>query len=173
MMMLVRAPLRTGDPNMSQAQGQRPKLKILVVSSVGGHLTEVMQLSPIFEAYEVVLVVNDVAELPTFPFSAVYQIAHAERDLRVIVNLAEAARILVHERPDVVVSAGAGPAVPFAAVARWLFGCRVVYLESAAAIRKPTLTGRLMYRIAHDFFYQWPALKRYFPNGHLAPVVFG
>jgi beta-1,4-N-acetylglucosaminyltransferase len=123
--------------------------------------------------HEVVLVVNDAAELPDFPFARVYRIAHAERDLRVILNLAEAARILLHERPDVVVSAGAGPAVPFSIVARWLFGCRVVYVESAAAIRAPTLTGRLMYKIAHEFFYQWPELERFFPNGRLAPVVFG
>jgi beta-1,4-N-acetylglucosaminyltransferase len=158
---------------MRQAQGERRSLKIVIVSSVGGHLTEVMQLAPIFHDHEVVLVVNDAAELPAFPFARVYQIAHAERDLRVVVNFAEAARILLHERPDVVVSAGAGPAVPFAIVARWLFGCRVIYVESAAAIRKPTLTGRLMYKIAHDFFYQWPGLERFFPRGRFAPVVFG
>ncbi len=63
--------------------------------------------------------------------------------------------------------------VPFAVVARVLLGTRIVFLESAAAIVKPTLTGRLMYPLAHDFFYQWPALERFFPRGRLAPVVFG
>ena len=157
----------------SKMRAPHRPLRIVVVSSVGGHLTEVMQLAPILEGHETVLVVNDAAELPSFPFARVYRIAHADRDWRVLCNFAESARILLHEEPDVVVSAGAGPAVPFSAVARWLFGCRIVYLESAAAIRRPTLTGRLMYRIAHDFFYQWPQLKRFFPAGHLAPVVFG
>jgi UDP-N-acetylglucosamine:LPS N-acetylglucosamine transferase len=148
-------------------------LKIVVVSSVGGHLTEVMQLAPLLVAHDVVLVVNDAVELPAFPFRRVYRISHAERDWRTVLNVAEASRILVHERPDLIVSAGAGPAVPFAAVGRWFLGCRVVYIESAAAIHRPTLTGRLMYRIAHDFFYQWPDLQRFFPTGQLAPVVFG
>jgi UDP-N-acetylglucosamine:LPS N-acetylglucosamine transferase len=148
-------------------------MKIVVVSSVGGHLTEVMQLAPLLQGHHVSLVVNDAAELPEFPFAAVYRIAHAERDARVLLNFAEAARILLEETPDAVVTAGAGPAVPFSIVARFLFGCRIVYLESAAAIHRPTLTGRLMYRIAHDFFYQWPPLARFFPRGRFAPVVFG
>jgi beta-1,4-N-acetylglucosaminyltransferase len=148
-------------------------MRILVVSSVGGHLTEVMQLAPSFEGHEVVLVVNDRAELPAYPFARVYRIAHAERDWRVFLNFAEAARILRRENPDVVVSTGAGPAVPFAVVARALVGSRVVFVESAAAVTRPTWTGRLVYPIAHDFFYQWPALGRFFPRGRLARLMFG
>jgi beta-1,4-N-acetylglucosaminyltransferase len=148
-------------------------MRILVVTSVGGHLTEVMQLAPLFEGHEVVLVVNDKAELPPYPFARVYRIAHAERDWRVLVNFAEAARILRQEDPHVLVSTGAGPAVPFAIIARGLVGTRIVFVESAAAITRPTLTGRLMYPLAHDFFYQWPALAPFFPRGRLAPVVFG
>jgi UDP-N-acetylglucosamine:LPS N-acetylglucosamine transferase len=31
-------------------------------------------------------------------------------------------------------------------------------------VESPSLTGRIMYRLAHRFFYQWPELKRYFPK---------
>jgi beta-1,4-N-acetylglucosaminyltransferase len=147
-------------------------MKVLIVSSIGGHLTEVMRLAPILREHRVVLVVNDEAALPDFPFAAVYQIVHAERDWRVLVNVAEAAQILDAERPDVILSAGAGPAIPFALVARLLSNCRVVYLESAAAVSRPTLTGRLMYPLAHAFFYQWSKLAAFFPRGRLATVVF-
>jgi beta-1,4-N-acetylglucosaminyltransferase len=147
-------------------------MKVLIVSSVGGHLTEVMLLAPLLVGHDVALVVNDEAALPDFQFSAVYRIAHAERDWKVALNLAEAAQIFAAEQPDVLVSAGAGPAVPFAFVARLLGGCRVLYLESAAAVTRPTLTGRLMYPLAHDFFFQWPELESFFPKGHLARVVF-
>jgi beta-1,4-N-acetylglucosaminyltransferase len=146
-------------------------MRIVVVSSVGGHLTEIMQIAPVLQMHEVVLVVNEAVELPEFAFARVYRVAHAERDWRVLVNFAEAARILGEERPDVLVSAGAGPAVPFAVVAR-LLGARVVYVESAAAVARPTLTGRLMYPLANDFFYQWPALGRAFPRGRLMPLMF-
>lgn len=148
-------------------------MKVLIVSSVGGHLTEVMRLAPVLAGHEVTLVVNDEsAAIPDYPFARVYSVVHAERDLRVAQNFVEAAAILEREEPDVLLSAGAGPAVPFAVMARLFSRCRVVYLESAAAVTSPTLTGRLMYRLAHDFFYQWPSLEVFFPRGSLARVVF-
>lgn len=147
-------------------------MKILIVSSVGGHLTEVMRLAPLFRDHDVSLVVNDEAALPDFPFKAVYRIAHAERDWRVLMNFAEAARIVEAERPDIVVSMGAGPAVPLALVAKWGGGCRVLFVESAAAVTRPTLTGRLLYAVADRFFYQWPPLKRVYPKAELARVLF-
>ena len=56
-------------------------------------------------------------------------------------------------------------AVPFALVGRFLFGCRVVFVETITCINQPSLTGRIMYRLAHDFFYQWKSLENYFPRG--------
>lgn len=148
-------------------------MKILVVSSVGGHLTEIMQLAPVLARHEVVLVLNDEAALPDFPFARVYRIAHAERDARVLVNFLEAARILRAEDPDIVLSAGAGPAVPVALVARLCTRARIVFIESAAAVARPTLTGRLMYPIAHRFFYQWSAVAHFFPRAEKASIHFG
>lgn len=147
-------------------------MKILIVSSVGGHLTEVMRLAPILEGHDVSLVVNDEAALPEFPFKAVYRIVHAERDWRVLMNFLEAARIIEAERPDVVVSMGAGPAVPVALVAKWGAGSRILFVESAAAVTRPTLTGKLLYRFADRFFYQWPGLRTVYPKGELARVLF-
>jgi len=148
-------------------------MKILVVSSVGGHLDEIMQLALVLSPHEVVLILNDETTLPKFPFARVYQIAHAERDLKVLWNVLEAARILAFEKPDIVLSAGAGPAVPVALVARMGTRARIVFVESAAAIETPTLTGRLMYPLAHHFFYQWSTLARHFPRGEEARIHFG
>ena len=146
--------------------------KILLVSSVGGHLDEIMELAPALRRHEVVLVVNERCELPRFPFSRIYRIVHAERDWRVVLNFAEAARILRAEDPEIILSAGAGPVVPFAVLARLAGRARVVFVETAAAVEKPTLTGRLMYRLSDDFFFQWQALAEHFSSGRLAEVVF-
>jgi len=147
-------------------------VRILIVSSVGGHLTEVMRLSEAWDSHEVALVVNDAVQLPDYPFRSVYRIAHAERDARVMTNFVEAARILEHERPDVILSTGAGPVVPFAILARALRFCRIVFVESAAAVVRPTLTGRIMYQLADAFFYQWPSLEGFYPRGQCVRVVF-
>ena len=151
---------------------RREPKKILIVSSVGGHLTEVMQVRAALEGHRVYLVVNDEAQLPAYPFEAVYRIAHAERDWRVLWNLVEAAAILDEVRPDAILSTGAGPVVPFALLARAVPGLRVIFIESAAAVDRPTLTGRLMHFLAHDVFYPWESLARFFPRGRLLNVVF-
>jgi UDP-N-acetylglucosamine:LPS N-acetylglucosamine transferase len=92
-------------------------------------------------------------------------ISHSERDWKFFVNLAEAYSILRKERPGAILSTGAGPAVPFALVGRFLFGCRIVFVETITRVNRPSLTGRIMYWIAHDFFYQWEPLRRFFPRG--------
>ena len=60
-------------------------------------------------------------------------------------------------RPKVVVTTGAGVAVPFVWIGR-LFGAKIVYIESLTRIRKPSLSYRLS-RLAVDVSYaQWPDL---------------
>ena len=95
------------------------RLHLCVVSSVGGHLREVLELVPAFGAAEVRFVVNDLVNVP-LP-GPVEQIAHAERDVRVLWNALEAAVSFSKDRPDVLLSTGAGPIVPLAAVGK-LFG---------------------------------------------------
>jgi len=140
-------------------------MKIGVVSSCGGHLTEVRALAPAYARYEHFYVLNDRALLPPDMAGKTYFISHSERDWKFFVNMWEAYRILHRERPDLLLSTGAGPAVPFALIGRLLFGCRIVFVETITRIDRPSLTGRLMYRLAHDFFYQWPTLARFFPRG--------
>jgi UDP-N-acetylglucosamine:LPS N-acetylglucosamine transferase len=93
-----------------------------------------------------------------------YFIAHSERDIKFVLNLWEAFQILRKEKPNVILSTGAGPAVPFAIIGRYFFGVRIIFIETITRIYKPSLTGRLMYWLAHDFFYQWEPLGRYFPK---------
>jgi UDP-N-acetylglucosamine:LPS N-acetylglucosamine transferase len=128
-------------------------------------LTEVRTLLPAYQQYSHCYVLNDKAILPKDMKGRTYFISHSERDWRFFVNLWEALRILWKERPQVILSTGAGPAVPFALVGRFLFGCRVVFVETITCVNKPSLTGRIMYRLAHDFFYQWRNLEQYYPQG--------
>jgi UDP-N-acetylglucosamine:LPS N-acetylglucosamine transferase len=140
-------------------------VKVCIVSSCGGHLTEVRALKPAYDRYEHFYVLNDRALLPADMQGRTCFITHAERDWRVLANLWEAYRILRRERPSVILSTGAGPAVPFALVGRLLFGTRVVFVETITRVERPSMTGRIMYHLAHDFFFQWEGLRRFFPRG--------
>ena len=140
-------------------------MSVCIVSSCGGHLTEVRLLRPAYGHMTHFYVLNDRALLPEDMVGRTYFIAHSERDWRFFLNLFEAFRILSRERPAVILSTGAGPAVPFALIGRFLFGTRVIFVETITRVAKPSLTGRIMYFLAHDFYFQWEPLGRHFPKG--------
>ncbi len=138
--------------------------KICIVSSCGGHLTEVRALKSVYERYEHFYVLNDRALLPEDMKGRTYFIRHSERDALFLMNLWEAWKILRRERPSLILSTGAGPVVPFALVGK-LFGIPGVFIETFTRVARPSLTGRIMYYLADKFFYQWEALGRFFPRG--------
>ena len=116
-------------------------MKVALVSSIGGHLAELLELAAAFgDDHELVWILND--RSPVLPEGArAYVISHAERDWRVAWNLVELAAIFSRERPDVVVSTGAGPAVPAALVGR-LAGVPYIHVEPSSAVRS-AMTGRM------------------------------
>ena len=80
-------------------------------------------------------VLNDKALLPPDMQGRTYFITHSERDWKQLVNLFEAWRVLRAERPDVILSTGAGPAVPFAIIGKLFFGTKIVFVETITRIR--------------------------------------
>ena len=69
-------------------------------------------------------------------------------------NTLQSLAIFLREKPDVVLTTGAGAAVPFCFIAK-LFRKRIVYIESFCRIEEPSLTGRILYRISDQFLVQW------------------
>jgi len=139
-------------------------MKICIVSSCGGHLTEVRCLKSVYEKYDYFYVLNDKAMLPDDMKDKTYFIAHSERDLKFFLNLWEAYRILSRERPDVILSTGAGPVVPFTIIGRLFYRTKILFIEGIARFHSPSLSGRIMYRLAHVFYYQWETLRPFYPK---------
>jgi len=145
-------------------------MKVALVCSVGGHVAEMLAILGDNFASQRFWILND--ESPVLPQSErSYRIAHAERDPKVLLNIYECACILAHESPDVLISTGAGPAVPAALVAR-LFGIPVIYIETAAAVTQVTLTGKLMRPFANRFYVQWASLQKRLPRALFRGSVF-
>ena len=139
-------------------------MKIAIVSSSGGHLGEVRALRPIYGDHAHFYVINEALALPEDMRERTYVIRHSERDWLFFVNLWEAWRILRKEKPQVMLSTGAGPAVPFALVGK-LLGVKSIFIEIGTQVNTPSVTGRCMYYLADRFFYQWPELAPHFPRG--------
>lgn len=146
-------------------------MKVCIVSSCGGHLTEVRTLKPIYDQYSHFYVINDNIHLPDDMKGKTYFIRHSERDWLFLVNLWEAWRILKKERPALIVSTGAGPIVPFSVIGK-LFHIPTIFIETFTRVLRPSLTGRMMYFLADRFFYQWKSLQPFFPKGvYSGPLV--
>src|SRR3990167_9920233 len=138
--------------------------KIALVTSCGGHLTEIRALKSVYSIYDHFYVLNDKAILANDMSNKTYFITHSERDWKFFKNLWEAFVIIRKEKPSVLMSTGAGLIIGFCLVGK-LFGIKTIFVESLAAVKKPTLTGRVMYYLADFFYYQWPHLNKYFPKG--------
>jgi len=138
-------------------------MKVCIVSSCGGHLTEVRALKPVYERYEHFYVLNDRVLLPKDMEGKTYFIRHSERDWFFFANLWEAWRILREEKPRLILSTGAGPVVPFTLIGK-LLRIPTVFIETFTRVTEPSLTGRIMYYLADHFFYQWKTLEHHFPK---------
>ena len=72
-------------------------------------------------------------------------------------NLVVAWRAIRRQRPKVIVCTGSGIVVPFAWVGR-LLGARVLYVECGGRVDVPSLSCRIVSRVAHRTYVQWPEL---------------
>ncbi|GJL78472.1 MAG: hypothetical protein NPINA01_14610 [Nitrospinaceae bacterium] len=66
-------------------------------------------------------------------------------------------KILKREKPDLILTTGAGIAVPFVYTAK-LFGIKTVYVESLTRVDDLSLTGKLIYPVVDHLLVQWPEL---------------
>jgi UDP-N-acetylglucosamine transferase subunit ALG13 len=86
--------------------------------------------------------------------------------LKLLANVWASIRLVARERPRTVVTSGAGVVAPFCVVAR-LAGARVIFIETMARVSSPSLTGRLLARIASRVLVQWPELRSILPRATL------
>ena len=131
---------------------------VMLVASTGGHLAQLLVLRPWWEQHRRTWVTFDKADArSTLAGEDVVHAFHpttrnAGNALR---NLRLAHQVLRRVQPDLLVSTGAGVALPFFAIARSM-GIPSVYLEVYDRVDSATLTGRLCRPLATAFCVQWP-----------------
>jgi UDP-N-acetylglucosamine:LPS N-acetylglucosamine transferase len=81
-------------------------------------------------------------------------------------NMGLAVEVLRRERPSLVVSAGAGVAVPFFAVA-WMMRIPTVFIEVYDRIDTPTMSGRLCGPFTTRRIVQWKSQLAFYPDARL------
>lgn len=71
-------------------------------------------------------------------------------------------RLLLEERPDVVISTGALPGFLGVLLGKWL-GARTIWVDSLANVEELSMSGRRVGAFADLWLTQWPELER--PGG--------
>lgn len=147
---------------------------LLLVCSTGGHLQQLLALRDAWDGYSRVWVTFDKSDARSLLREERVVFAHGPTNRSVknlLRNLVVAWRTLREVRPQVVLTTGAGVAVPFAWLGR-LRGVRLVYVESFTRIDEPSLTCRLVAPVADRIYAQWPELVRSVPKAHYSGTVF-
>ena len=151
-----------------------PQADVMLVCSSGGHLQQMLALEPVWSAYPHVWVTFDKSDARSLLADerVVYAYSPTNRNVKNLLrNLVLAWRTLRRVRPRVLLTTGAGVAVPFAWIGRAL-GVRIVYVESFTRIEGPSLTGRLVAPIAQRAYVQWPEMEGALRNARYAGNVF-
>ena len=138
-------------------------IKICCTCSHGGHLNEMLQLQEAFTGHEVFYFCYDADT--TRRLEKAYLVPNmAKNPIEFLKNLVRVFRIFRKERPDLIVSTGAEIAIPVVLVGK-VFRARVLYIECGAQVVHPSVTGRVLYWLADEFYVQWPELlKAYGPR---------
>ncbi len=147
-----------------------PSDKVLLVCPSGGHLSEIRALAPCYVDRPHFYVINTPIVEPPEMRGRTEIITLSQRDWKFLVNLWEAFAIIRREAPSVILTTGGGFSVAFALMGK-LFGVKTVYIETVAKVVVPTETGKIMYRLADRFFYQWPYLEPFFPRGKYVGLI--
>jgi beta-1,4-N-acetylglucosaminyltransferase len=170
---LIEAALSEGIRPHRRRLGQRfrrpagARRKVLLACSTGGHLAQLLRLDQWWSLHDPVWVTFDKVDARSLLAGQKTVWAHhpTTRNIpNLRRNLALAWRVLRRERFDVIVSDGAGVAVPFFWLSR-LFGIVTVYIEVYDRIELATVTGRLCQPVTDLFLLQWPEQQAQYPRG--------
>ena len=132
-------------------------MKIALICSHGGHLTETLQILPAFEGHKVFFCTYT---SPRDNFLREIAPVHLTENIgynlkRMIKSFFWAWKVLRVEKPDLILSLGAEIAVPFIYLGK-LKGIRTMFIESWCRVETRSLTGKLVYPVVDQYWVQWP-----------------
>lgn len=145
---------------------------VMFISSVGGHLTQLLQLKSLFNKYEYVLITEktDVTKDMKNKYKISY-LPYGSRNQKLLypfillANCFMSLFYLIKYNPNVIVTTGANTAAAMCCLGK-LFGKKVIYIESFAKNNSPTITGKMIYKLHAytKFVVQWETMLKYYPK---------
>lgn len=145
--------------------------RVMFISSVGGHLTELLKMKKFFSFYDSVLVTekNNISKKLDLDIKIEY-LMYGSRYYPFtyffvcIVNFIKSLYLFIKYKPDLIYTTGAHTCVVMCYLGK-IFHKKIVFVEVFDRITKPTLTGKIIYPIADLFLVQHEELLSYYKKG--------
>lgn len=155
----------TENPEAVDLKLKSRQLRVLAVASGGGHWLELCRLLPAFNGLDVAFVSvhrNYAGQVPSHRFYTIRDMSRLD-PWGGFMLLPQLLRIILRERPSVVITTGSAPALLTLALAKLLFRSRTIWIDSIANVNKLSTSGTLARHVADIRLTQWPALQS--PHG--------
>lgn len=146
----------------------KDKKKLCFAASSGGHFEQIIMLKPLMDKYDSFLITERTSyeiKLNDEKIYYLHQVNRKDRSLpiKMIWNSILSFYFFIKERPNVVITTGVLAVIPMCFIVK-LFHGKLIYIESFAKVTAPTQTGKLLYRLADQFYVQWPEMKVVYPK---------
>ena len=147
-------------------------MKLLFISSTGGHLSEMMQLKKMFDKYDYHIVTEKTKsnmKLKDKYKGRVNYLVYGTKDhmlsypFKLLYNIIKSIFLYFRIHPDYIITTGVHTAGPMCYIGK-LFGSKIIYIETFANIRTKTVTGKLVSPIADLFIVQWEETQKLYKD---------
>ena len=129
-------------------------------------MSQLLKLAESWQDYETFCVTtSDVVMDKVQKYGKVYVVGECNREhpLRVILVLMRCINVILHERPDVVISTGSAVGCIMCFLGK-LLSAKIVWIDSIANVERISLSGRMIRHISDLFLVQWPELAEQYSN---------
>lgn len=157
--------------------------KVLFISSTGGHLDELLQLSSLFDKYDYHIVTektkSNLKLKDRYKGRVSYLVYGSYTNFikkiiypfKLLFNTIKSLVIYIKLRPEYVISTGAHTSGPMCLIGH-LFGSKIIFIETFANSKSKSLTGKIVYKFADLFIVQWESMLEIYPNAVYGGWIF-
>jgi UDP-N-acetylglucosamine:LPS N-acetylglucosamine transferase len=150
-------------------------MMVLLVCSSGGHFKALQQLAEFWQRHPHLWITfrTPTTQTALAGERVLWAFSPTNRNLpNLLRNLLLALHVIRTERPGLIVSTGAGVAVPFLVLGK-LLGCQTVFIESVTRIHTLSLSARLVRPFLDVLYVHWPQLQLRHPRAELIQTMVG
>lgn len=135
-------------------------MKILAVSSIGGHWIQLLRLMPSFEGADVEFITTKESFSSMVEGKKFYTIPDGSRwdKLGLFKCFFSIVSIVRISKPDVIITTGAAPGLIALFVGK-LFGIKTVWVDSIANCEQISMSGKIAIKVADVIYTQWEHLE--------------